>query len=364
MVNTPTPQPGPSPTAPSGQPSDAPTILVNGQWVPAGHYVNGKWVRYTHQELENEAAAQSFQQVSSPKPKAKATPSAAPKPQPNPAPTPKATAKSKTSAGGYTTAASSTPKANDPFGAVGSLDTGLPDSGAGNIITKVPPSLHLSSRADDPTLNATSQTGDELIRQLYAMPPDQLKALQQKLVDAGSSQVTANGVADAATVNAYTNLLRTVQAYQTVNPQNPITPDELLNSLAKAHGAGKTINEKSTSTNLTDRITAQQTITQAFSSKLGRKPTDQEVAAFTSALNAYEQQNPTTTDTTLNTDASGLEKSRNTVTSGHSVDPSAYALQYINDNHGPEQTAANHLAWYQVALQALQGGAVDTGLTD
>lgn len=253
------------------------------------------------------------------------------------------------------------------FGGRGGIDNALPDGGAGSITTGFLGSAGGNFYSSDVLGNdSLAATGDQLLRGLYQKTPDEIKSLQQQFKDAGVNGIDVNGIVDGTTEKAYANLLTQTQLYQTANPNAGITPDELLGSLAKA-GKGsslaKTINETSTSTNITDPIKARQTLVQAMADKLGRKPTDQEIATFTQSLNAYETQNPTVTNTTLTTDDTGTEKSRTSTTTGKATDPGAQALDYIQNQHGPEQKAVNHLNWYNVALAALTGGGVNTGLS-
>lgn len=276
----------------------------------------------------------------------------------------------------YTPAKGAPTGATDPFAstsAPGGIDSGVFGSGSGQIVTgstgDTPGGAFLQglNSKGQPASSAVSSSGDELLKQLFQMPKNDVKALQQKLIAAGSTQVQVTGIADSATVNAYSQLLNYASLYQSANPNSPnaFTPDELLDSLAASNpGKSKTVNEKSTSISLTDPVKAQQTLVAAMADKLGRKPTDQEIAQFTGALNAYETANPTVTDTTRQTDASGLETSSNQTTSGKATDPTAYAQQYIQSNHAPEAQAVQHLQFWNIAMNALQGSGVNTGNSD
>jgi hypothetical protein len=213
----------------------------------------------------------------------------------------------------------------------------------------------------DPSMGlGTQQSVEDILKGLSQKTPAEIKAIQQKMKDAGSN-VKVDGVVDNSFLAAYGQVLQSALLYQSQGKN--ITPDEILDAAADAgkKAAAKPKTSTNTSVSLTDPQTARATLEDAMTQKLGRRPTPQEVAQFTSALNAYESQNPTTTTQTTTTDADG-NTTLNTSSSGSAASPSAFASGYLLDAHGPEVKAINHLNWYNVALSALGNGPVSTGL--
>lgn len=239
-----------------------------------------------------------------------------------------------------------------------------------SIVTGVNPVINQPGGYLVPTTSGTTHgTQASLTETLAQMPKDQLEALQQKLISTGLfPQVRVTGVADGPTLNAYNTVLGYSYLYQTANPGSKMnfTPDEILDTLVRTKPKDTT--QSTTTVNLTNPVQARQSLITAFSDKLGRRPTDSEVAAFTQALNTYERSNPDTTTADVAGDGSG------TVKSVTNADKGTGTLNFVNDfasNYATtnpataqEYQAAQHLAWYQVAIQALTNGGVSTGLSD
>ncbi|MDE2469088.1 MAG: hypothetical protein KGL35_10195 [Bradyrhizobium sp.] len=237
------------------------------------------------------------------------------------------------------------------------------------IVSSAEPSLHLSSRADDPLLNATTGTQAQLSEKLAQMPKAQLEALQNKLIATGLfPSVRVTGIADDATLSAYNSVLSYSFLYQYANPTRAtdFTPDKVLAQLIQTKPKDK--NETSTQVNLTNRVQAEQSLIAAFTDKLGRRPTDNEVNAFVSTLHQYETANPDTTNTTVAGDGSGTVKSQVQDNKGTSslYFANDFGKQYVMTDPSVqgEYQAGQHLDFYNLALQALGSGTVSTGNTD
>jgi hypothetical protein len=211
-------------------------------------------------------------------------------------------------------------------------------------------------------LTQKQDTYQNLLKEFANSGKDNISKVQQELINAGlGNNVSATGLADSNTLAAYSGLLQNALLLQSGGQK--ITPDELLTGLAKS---AKPKTTTSTAVTLTNRAQAQQALESAFADKLGRRPTDAEVAAFQQAINSYEQANPATTTTT--TDASG-----NSVTSQKTIDPgtgsasfvSDYASNYAQTNPATagEFHAAQALDFYNLALSTLAGGGISTGNT-
>jgi hypothetical protein len=268
-----------------------------------------------------------------------------------------------------TTQGNTSNQALNPF-----VNAAGPVFNAGNlndpIVTGVNPTTQQPGGWQVPTGAGTTQgTQASLTEQLAQMPKSQLEALQNKLISTGLfPSVRVTGIADNATLSAYNTVLSYSLLYQFANPDKTtsFTPDDVLNQLVNTKPKDK--NQTSTSVNLTNKVQAEQSLITAFSNKLGRRPTDSEVANFVGALHAYETNNPDVTTQTVAGDGSGTVKN---VTQNNKGTSSLYfsndfANQFAvaDPSVQAEYQAGQHLDFYNLALQALTQGPVSTGNTD
>ena len=195
---------------------------------------------------------------------------------------------------------------------------------------------------------------------LFGMSQPQIAALQDKMVAAGYlDKGFIKGIADAQTVKAYDDLL--TEASQRINAGKFVTLDDVLAQRAAAvaaqggpAGSGK---KNSTSVNLTNPVEANDAIDKAFQSRLGRRATPQEKAAFLSSLHSAEQSNPHTTDYTLDPTTGNTQTE--TVAQGiggfGGVDAASFADQYAQSGAAGVEanTHAAATTYYDAALQLI-----------
>lgn len=147
---------------------------------------------------------------------------------------------------------------------------------------------YAGARPTQPTMPQTKSVAD-LIADLYRMPKGDLEALQTRLKQAGYGNVTATGLVDQSTTDAYQALLRDTAAYQAFDTRGlgaAYTPDSFLNQkIASSNAQGQSVSGQA----LSDSFTARSLIISSLQSKLGRTPDPTEIAQFTGALKSYEQ---------------------------------------------------------------------------
>jgi hypothetical protein len=177
--------------------------------------------------------------------------------------------------------------------------------------------------------------------------PEQIKQLQQQLKDAGYS-VSVTGLLDAQTDQAYTALLTDI-AVATQSGQ-VITPEQYLaQKIAANGGPGGGANTTESSTSFTAPTDARAAAIQAFTSALGRRPTQHQLDAFYQALHAYEAANPTVTS------QSKAGSDYSTTTSGGPGSVGSFADQYVAQNFGAEAGNTSALHFFGLAANSLAG---------
>lgn len=206
---------------------------------------------------------------------------------------------------------------------------------------------------------ADRDSGAVLLKSLYQLSRPELKKLQQKLYGAGYTKVgkaDISGLMNTATRDAYTDLLQDVAEGQ-ANPGGPsdLTPDEYLDQLISS-GAGakaRTTTSSSSRTSITSTTDARATATDAFKKALGRAPSEKQMQAFTSALQAYESAHPSTSSTV--SDSSTGATVSTTETDNQGIDATAAAQNYVHS--GALGTEANTYSvatdYYAAALNSL-----------
>lgn len=202
--------------------------------------------------------------------------------------------------------------------------------------------------------------------------PADIQALQEKLVKAGYLDPTKQGFNLGAisgtrdpTYTAYYQLLtgaiRTGTNWQSIlddraNRDAGKKYEDALNAQkarqAKSDAALLPHTTTTTTTNLSDPLTAQGLLTKYLTNDLGRAPTTEELGTFTGALTTAQQQAPTTTNAFVDpTDPSAPLKSS---TSTGGFDPNQFTENYINQNFGQEKDAVGAATgFYQAAMQTL-----------
>ena len=211
-------------------------------------------------------------------------------------------------------------------------------------------------------------TVDDLLKQGLSLSADDLKGLQSKLWLAGmyggtsvkSAAEIPFGHYDENTIGAYANLL-TLTAQQNargmdntyIDTMNELVQQRMLTGQANPSGS-KT--STSTSYDLSDPETAKGILTNVLQSLTGRSiPNPNEVAGFQQALGSYEQENPSTSTSTTNSDGTQTDTSRAGTSALKIGGKNQVAQDYLYANDGNE--IANHAAattYYQAALATLK----------
>lgn len=205
----------------------------------------------------------------------------------------------------------------------------------------------------------------DLIKSLYTMQPEDLKALQTRLVEAnylnpkdtttGLSNVT--GMIDSRTLTAYESLLSDVYRYQQADPSKNMTVDDMLNEKIKAYQAGGGNTTTTSQVNLFNPLQAQSFLQGAASKLLGRDPNPGEIAGFMSALNAYQQQNPDLSTVTISPDGTKQTVADKAgITSLHGGD--AAAQNYLLNDQGGDVAQHSQNVAMQSLLSMLGVGAL------
>lgn len=138
-----------------------------------------------------------------------------------------------------------------------------------------------------------------------------------------------------------------------------IDPRDVLNMMGDASGGvGSGSHEGATTRraiDLTDPVTAEAWVQQAFHQSMGRKAEDAEVRALVEALHQKQQSSPSvTTNTPTKWDDKGQAIDSTTTTTG-GVDPNAFfAHQVANDPEAGAHQAAAQL--FPALMQAITGG--------
>lgn len=112
--------------------------------------------------------------------------------------------------------------------------------------------------------------------------------------------------------------------------------------------------------NLTDSDTARALITQLLQRELGRRPTDNEIRDFTSALNRGERQSPSVTTTVENyaydADAGQVvQTGTESTTEGGAPAPAAFGETFVEEEHEGERNAFTAGVDYYQVMQSLVG---------
>lgn len=247
----------------------------------------------------------------------------------------------------------------------GGLEPTNPDGSADNA------TVHPS-----PYQRPVTKSPKQLEAELKAMPADQVRALQQRLIAAGFTDIEVNGHADPATIKAYDEITMQVAQEQQADPNSKSTFDSVLKDVTDAYQADPNNKKKSAyngpvtttetdkKTSLDDPQDARAIIATAIETNLGRKATDKDIAAFTSALQQYQQMHPAVTTSTTYTDngnpgnaPGGGDPSQvhNNVTSNtqQPVTDSAFAQNYLDDHYQAEQQGINQMNYFNWALGML-----------
>ena len=148
----------------------------------------------------------------------------------------------------------------------------------------------------------------------------------------------ANGLLGPKRVSAY-DITRYVK----------MVPPEVRTTGGPGGGGGGT--SRSVSYDISNPQTAKAIINQALSNQIGRKATDDEVAAFTKALNAQEKANPTIMKTTF--DGSGSSES--TQSGGFDMNSKQqFAVDEAQDDpaYSPYQKATTYFDAFVKAIQS------------
>lgn len=112
--------------------------------------------------------------------------------------------------------------------------------------------------------------------------------------------------------------------------------------------------------NLTDPDTARALITQLLERELGRRPSDNEIRDFTSALNRKERESPSVTTTTENYayDAEAgqvVQTGSESTTEGGAPAPAAFGETFVEEEHEGERDAFTAGVDYYQVMQSLVG---------
>jgi hypothetical protein len=226
---------------------------------------------------------------------------------------------------------------------------------------------------DEPVTKSPTQLVDELKK----MSSDDLKKLQQKLKDAGAD-VLVTGHADQATIGAYTQAVMTVASEQQAQPDSKTTVDSYLDDLIanadpskSSYDGPTTVTKTTSSTETSDSEDARSIISSTIEQQLGRKATDKDIAAFTSALQQYQQMHPQTSTETQYSDngnptgvAGAGDPSKgvvnDTTNTQDTVNPTNFAQNYLDDHYQAETQGLHQMDYYNWALDIL-GSPGSTG---
>jgi hypothetical protein len=222
-------------------------------------------------------------------------------------------------------------------------------------------------------------TSDQYRDRLHKMSVDEVKSLQDRLKRAGFD-VRVTGHVDPDTESAFAKIVGVVQQEQEAQPDSKLTVDSYIDDLiatndSKNGGRGaasgpETTHSKSSSIDLTDPFAARALIEDAITNRLGRRPRQDEIDKFTSALNQQEQNSPVVTEQTQHTDngyndanggspANRTDGSEVTVNNDESttrsggVTPQGFTSQYLQNNYADEQAGVDNAEWFNLALQIL-----------
>lgn len=214
----------------------------------------------------------------------------------------------------------------------------------------------------------TTSTIDGMLQAGNSFTADQLKDLQSKLWLAGmysgtgvtSAAMIPFGHYDEATIQAYGALLtlNAQQAQRGMSNSVDDTTSALIAQRIQTGQANPTGAKTSTSTSydISDPNTAKAILTNVLQALKGTGvPTPQEISGFQTALNSYEQANPTTDTTTSNSDGTQTDTQKAGTSTLNAAGKSQLAQDWLMQNEG-NQVASHQVAttYYQAALSALQ----------
>lgn len=280
------------------------------------------------------------------------------------------TAVSAAPGGGYVpTTAQATAASSNPFDSAGTAYSNSAAT-AGVATTRdtapyayVPSGMPFGDTAGNHGLK--TQTIQQAQDALSKLKQDDLKVVQQKLVDAGylPKGTPVNGLADLTTQQAYASALLDASQVEGstagahANGDKGLTVNEYLDTKAQAakDAASKAASTSLTSTHvdLSSPTDAQAFIVKAFQDHFGQAPTSDQIAQFTQALNSAQTSNPSTTSSQTTVDASGAQHEKDSSTT-KTINPGQFADNYAVS---ADQTGAGDFAaattYYSAALQAI-----------
>lgn len=152
------------------------------------------------------------------------------------------------------------------------------------------------------------------VNNVYSFPPDKIRQYENTLKKAGylpadyiaSGYPDSNGkfasallnIARAVSLNNFAKFDKAIQSGTIKSLDNPIGMDEYLNRIVTS--GGKTTTTRTDITTF-DAADARGILEQFYADSLGRRPTDEEVAKFNTAINDAAKKKPSVTTSTTDT---------------------------------------------------------------